>query len=631
VAHSILIIDSEEAFAASLSEALRAKGFNTTTAAGKDAVPMVESKRPDAIVLCAELAGMNGLSLCARLKRSDDLKSIPLVLTSADPKTQQGFLDHQTKNVRAEGYLGKPFSAADLLSVLRRFMDVDAANVDTVSDLELPGEVKTARENMGKTQKIAAPAVPTNGRSTSDLKTSDLPLPRDDSGGELQWMAKLRQSIARRDTEISELKQRLDDAGKHNFSFLEKEKALKDEISRMARERDESVKAHMSMQEKLTSTRLDLDDARRKASEEKRVADERRAALDKNLAELGEVHKQTASSLEAAKQRITALTKQVDEGKKAFEALKSSAGSLESQNKRQADRIGALEAELRAARTDADAKATEIARLERGLVEAKSDHAKESARLQDQLSKEVAARAKELNDVAEQLDVAKAQSEAKSKTIAMRDDELAKQKSNYEKRLAAADDAIKKAAAAAEAKGKQHAKDLEARDASIGGLKQKLSASSEEHSRAKEENERMLAVAAEVHAKETNRLREDHQAAMARAGEEHARAVELERKERSKLASEKEAVDVQAAELGKRVATLEKQLGQAKQQLTEGTENVARLERELAESRSKAEEVGRILNEGKKTKAELGDALLEIARLVQTAREVVISMPPSED
>lgn len=125
---SVLIIDAEEDFAGQLAQALRANGLEpTVTADGKSGLDMAHINIPEAIVLCVELPGMSGYSICTKLKKDATLKSVPLIITSAEA-TQETFEHHKKLKTRAEEYLKKPFPPSELVDVLGRYVALGGGN-----------------------------------------------------------------------------------------------------------------------------------------------------------------------------------------------------------------------------------------------------------------------------------------------------------------------------------------------------------------------------------------------------------------------------------------------------------------------------------------------------------------------
>ncbi len=124
----ILFIDAEQPFADQTTSALRGRGFNVTLMDdGKEGLDVAAADRPDLIVLCVELPKMSGYSICNKLKKDNDLKGIPLIITSKEA-TPETFAQHKKLKTRAEDYLIKPFSEADLMEKISALISLPAAD-----------------------------------------------------------------------------------------------------------------------------------------------------------------------------------------------------------------------------------------------------------------------------------------------------------------------------------------------------------------------------------------------------------------------------------------------------------------------------------------------------------------------
>ena len=111
----ILLIDSDETFAQSLSNAMNARGFAATMATNSEqGMSLAKQESPDLIVVCVEAQPTNGYMLCTRLKKDEQLKLIPVILTSANA-TPDSFEKHKKLKTRAEEYLIKPFAPQVML------------------------------------------------------------------------------------------------------------------------------------------------------------------------------------------------------------------------------------------------------------------------------------------------------------------------------------------------------------------------------------------------------------------------------------------------------------------------------------------------------------------------------------
>lgn len=142
---TVLIIDADEEFSARLKSTLEAHGAEVqTTGDGRAGLDMARLNIPKAIVVCVELPRMSGYSICAKLKKDPVLKTVTLVITSAEA-TQETFEHHKKLKNRAEEYLRKPFEPQMLADVLRPYIGLDASEPDDIAiseDLAIdPGPV----------------------------------------------------------------------------------------------------------------------------------------------------------------------------------------------------------------------------------------------------------------------------------------------------------------------------------------------------------------------------------------------------------------------------------------------------------------------------------------------------------
>ncbi len=147
----ILFIDAEQPFADQTAGALRNRGFTVKQMDdGKDGLDWAAKSRPDLIVLCVELPKMSGYSICNKLKKDNDLKGIPLIITSKEA-TPETFAQHKKLKTRAEDYLIKPFSDADLFDKIGALIPLptggpasalppdDLGGLESLGDLDLGG------------------------------------------------------------------------------------------------------------------------------------------------------------------------------------------------------------------------------------------------------------------------------------------------------------------------------------------------------------------------------------------------------------------------------------------------------------------------------------------------------------
>lgn len=119
-ARTILVVDDEEDIRAVLSARLEAAGFQVRSAArGLEALESIRSDPPSLVVLDLMLPDLDGLSVCAMVKRDRGLRCIPVILLTAKSRSEDRITGMA---LGADAYLNKPFKAEELLAEVRRLM-----------------------------------------------------------------------------------------------------------------------------------------------------------------------------------------------------------------------------------------------------------------------------------------------------------------------------------------------------------------------------------------------------------------------------------------------------------------------------------------------------------------------------
>jgi two-component system response regulator MprA len=146
----VLVVDDDRAVRESLRRSLAFNGYQVDLAVdGKDALDIVQQRRPDAMVLDVMMPRLDGLEVCRRMREAGDELPI-LVLTARDAVADRvAGLD-----AGADDYLPKPFALEELLARLRALLrrrstdDAAAAGAPplTFADLSLdPGTREVRR------------------------------------------------------------------------------------------------------------------------------------------------------------------------------------------------------------------------------------------------------------------------------------------------------------------------------------------------------------------------------------------------------------------------------------------------------------------------------------------------------
>lgn len=142
----LLLIEDNDDLSANIGEFLESRGAVVDYAAdGISGLHLATVNRHDAIVLDLGLPGMDGVTLCRRI-RGDAHNPVPiLMLTARDTERDKliGF------DVGADDYLTKPFSSPELLArlqaLVRRASGTTITRVLRVADLSLHLDTLVAR------------------------------------------------------------------------------------------------------------------------------------------------------------------------------------------------------------------------------------------------------------------------------------------------------------------------------------------------------------------------------------------------------------------------------------------------------------------------------------------------------
>jgi DNA-binding response OmpR family regulator len=137
MAQTILVVDDEPDIIEIVKYNLEKSGYQVATAAsGPKAIQAAHAVKPDLIVLDIMLPGMDGLEVCAALRRDFDFPII--LLTARDSETDKivGL------EMGADDYVTKPFSPRELLARIKAVLRRAKTNTTPgkclrVNDLEL--------------------------------------------------------------------------------------------------------------------------------------------------------------------------------------------------------------------------------------------------------------------------------------------------------------------------------------------------------------------------------------------------------------------------------------------------------------------------------------------------------------
>lgn len=115
----ILVADDDKVMLGLLKTLMELEGDEVVTATRpQDIVPLAQSHDITMILMDYHLAGGDSMSALDVLKSDDTLRQIPVLVASG--------MDYETECLKkgAEGFILKPFRPADLLSRMRKIMEV---------------------------------------------------------------------------------------------------------------------------------------------------------------------------------------------------------------------------------------------------------------------------------------------------------------------------------------------------------------------------------------------------------------------------------------------------------------------------------------------------------------------------
>jgi DNA-binding response OmpR family regulator len=113
----ILVVDDEPTLLSTLRFNLEREGYEVVTAThGGEAVALVDTVRPDLVLLDLMLSGMHGFEVCRSLRK---LTSIPIVILTARTDEVDRIVGLE---VGADDYITKPFSMVELVARLRALL-----------------------------------------------------------------------------------------------------------------------------------------------------------------------------------------------------------------------------------------------------------------------------------------------------------------------------------------------------------------------------------------------------------------------------------------------------------------------------------------------------------------------------
>jgi two-component system chemotaxis response regulator CheY len=119
---NILIVDDFSTMRRIIKNLLRDLGYTNTAEAddGKTALPMLQSGNFDFLVTDWNMPGMTGIELLKHVRADAKLKTMPVLMVTAEAKRDQIV---EAAQAGVNGYVVKPFTAAALKEKIERIFE----------------------------------------------------------------------------------------------------------------------------------------------------------------------------------------------------------------------------------------------------------------------------------------------------------------------------------------------------------------------------------------------------------------------------------------------------------------------------------------------------------------------------
>ena len=115
---TILLVDDDQKVLDLITFRLQHMGYNViSTNNGENASSLVEEQRPDLIILDVTMPGVDGLTVCSHLKKSERSSAIPILMLTARSDVED---INKAMAAGADDYLVKPYDPGVLQAKIQR-------------------------------------------------------------------------------------------------------------------------------------------------------------------------------------------------------------------------------------------------------------------------------------------------------------------------------------------------------------------------------------------------------------------------------------------------------------------------------------------------------------------------------
>jgi DNA-binding response OmpR family regulator len=114
----IMIADDDPGIVDAIEMLLEFEGYKVTSTVDGSTVLDMKEELPDLLLLDIWMSGEDGRDICRKLKQTDRIKNIPVIMVSASRD-----IERSAMAAGADDFLAKPFEMNDLLNKIRNFTE----------------------------------------------------------------------------------------------------------------------------------------------------------------------------------------------------------------------------------------------------------------------------------------------------------------------------------------------------------------------------------------------------------------------------------------------------------------------------------------------------------------------------
>jgi DNA-binding response OmpR family regulator len=117
----VLIVDDDELICDLVSETLSFEGYEVNAAySGEQALRMLETSRPDLVLLDIMMSGIDGFEVCRRVLGNEATRDIPIIFLTAKGQFEDELHGYEEG---AFDYITKPFHPLSLAPTIRETLE----------------------------------------------------------------------------------------------------------------------------------------------------------------------------------------------------------------------------------------------------------------------------------------------------------------------------------------------------------------------------------------------------------------------------------------------------------------------------------------------------------------------------